>query len=326
MSKDLLYWQTISKITPDGSLRTFIRGYFKDLPAIMIKPAHTEEGIKEAQAFYNIGTHLIKRKINIPKIYYFDEETGILIVEDLGDTLIEKIVTSKGHWDTTFYELYKNILRELLRFQIVGEKGFDYNWCFDTTRYDFSFALEREGFYFLEYLIYKFFNLHISRALRSEVTKLFMKLNNIKVYYGLMHRDFQSRNIIFNLQRNKIYIIDFQGARLGPLCYDLASLLHDPYVMMPIKMVDKLKRFYITNLKQYISISEVEFERQFRLLSVFRLMQALGAFAKLTLEFKKIWFKNYISHGITRLIYCLSFEDFDEFNLIKQLLYDIHPD
>jgi len=43
-----------------------------------------------------------------------------------------------------------------------------------------------------------------------------------------MHRDFQSKNLM--IKNEQIFVIDFQGARLGPPSYDLASLLFDPYV------------------------------------------------------------------------------------------------
>jgi len=317
----LLYWRKEYNISPDGSLRSFIRGYFKDQPAIMIKPAPDTNGLKEAKSFYKIGIHLLKQQINVPQIYYFDKKRGIIIVEDLGDILLENIVSSnKRLWDNKLTALYERAITQLLKFQFIGANNFDYNWCFDTAKYDSNFALKREGFYFLEYLIEKFFDIHITQYIKQEIVELFSSLDKINVYYGLMHRDFQSRNLIFHKIKNKIYIIDFQGARYGPICYDLASILQDPYVMMPTEMVDKLKRFYIKNLKGYIQISEDEFDYQFKLLSVFRLMQALGAFAKLSLELKKTWFKKHVASAIKRLNYCLSYEEFNKYKKLQDLI------
>ena len=315
-----LYWREKKIIKPDGSLRTFIRGYFKGVPAIMIKPSPDKKGLEEATAFYKIGKHLLKHQINIPEIYYFDENSGIIIVEDIGNIILENLVSSTKTWNSDLIELYKRVLIELLKFQFIGANNFNYNWCFDTPKYDSDFALQREGYYFLEHLTNKFFNLHVNKSVKHEVVELFSSLKEIKPYCALMHRDFQSRNLLLHSQSLKIYIIDFQGARYGPICYDLASILHDPYVMMPIEVVDKLKRFYIKNLKKYIDITKQDFEYQFKLLSIFRLMQALGAFARLSLELKKFWFKNYITSAINRLNYCLSFKEFQQYRQLRDII------
>ena len=44
----------------------------------------------------------------------------------------------------------------------------------------------------------------------------------------LCHRDYHSRNLM--LRDGRLYLIDFQDARLGPNTYDLVSLLRDSYV------------------------------------------------------------------------------------------------
>ena len=55
---------------------------------------------------------------------------------------------------------------------------------------------------------------------------------------ALIHRDFQSQNILAT--GGEIRIVDFQGMRPGPLGYDLASLVFDPYVDMPRPFRDEL--------------------------------------------------------------------------------------
>ena len=58
----------------------------------------------------------------------------------------------------------------------------------------------------------------------------------------LVHRDFQSQNII--LRNGQAYLIDFQGMRPGLAEYDLASLLHDPYVRLTEAERAGLLEFY----------------------------------------------------------------------------------
>src|SRR6185312_10810347 len=62
------------------------------------------------------------------------------------------------------------------------------------------------------------------------------------------HRDYHSRNLMLKLGR--IYVIDFQDARLGPLQYDLVSLVHDSYVNLSSTSIDFIKRDYIDKAKQ----------------------------------------------------------------------------
>ena len=58
----------------------------------------------------------------------------------------------------------------------------------------------------------------------------------------LVHRDFQSQNII--IRNSYAYLIDFQGMRPGLAEYDLASLLYDPYVDLPEVERSELAGYY----------------------------------------------------------------------------------
>ena len=57
----------------------------------------------------------------------------------------------------------------------------------------------------------------------------------------LVHRDFQSQNII--VREEEAYLIDFQGMRPGLAEYDFASLLYDPYVNLTKSERGRADRF-----------------------------------------------------------------------------------
>ena len=59
----------------------------------------------------------------------------------------------------------------------------------------------------------------------------------------LCHRDYHSRNLM--LHDNRLYIIDFQDARMGPDTYDLVSLLRDSYVDLPEETVADLIAYFL---------------------------------------------------------------------------------
>ena len=93
----------------------------------------------------------------------------------------------------------------------------------------------------------------------------------------LVHRDFQSQNII--LRTGHAYLIDFQGMRPGLAEYDLASLLFDPYVQLSRPEREELCSYYI----ECRGLSSVETRKALRLCAMQRLMQALGAYGFLGL-------------------------------------------
>jgi aminoglycoside/choline kinase family phosphotransferase len=96
-----------------------------------------------------------------------------------------------------------------------------------------------------------------------------------------MHRDFQSRNIVLG-PGDRPRFIDFQSGRIGPAAYDLASLLEDPYVAMPDGLKEELFTLYLDTLAGICDIEKPRFRREYPLLAAQRLMQALGAFARLS--------------------------------------------
>ncbi len=90
----------------------------------------------------------------------------------------------------------------------------------------------------------------------------------------VVHRDFQSSNVLCRGRR--IALIDFQGMRLGPAAYDLASLLCDPYVALPPALRTDLLRRYAERVPDGESVIDL-----FPWAAVQRLTQALGAYGRL---------------------------------------------
>jgi aminoglycoside/choline kinase family phosphotransferase len=97
----------------------------------------------------------------------------------------------------------------------------------------------------------------------------------------LVHRDFQSQNII--IRDGQAYLIDFQGMRPGLSKYDLASLLYDPYVTISPNEREELFEIYRGLRERNGSPLRVDDEEIFLLCAMQRLMQALGAYGYLGL-------------------------------------------
>ena len=114
-----------------------------------------------------------------------------------------------------------------------------------------------------------------------------------------LHRDFQSRNIM--ISDAAIGIIDWQGGRRGPLCYDLASLLIDPYTELSHQQRNDIFQIYLLLIREHNPERIEPFKRDFPYLAIQRNLQILGAFSFLTRSRGKTYFEAYIPGAVRTL-------------------------
>ena len=120
----------------------------------------------------------------------------------------------------------------------------------------------------------------------------------------LLHRDLQSSNILCP-RRGAAVWIDFQGMRMGPAAYDLASLLFDPYVEMGANLRRRWFRRYAARAGARTMRADV-----LSWAAVQRLTQALGAFARLSRGAARAQFEHLIPAGLRMLGQALEDLDF----------------
>jgi aminoglycoside/choline kinase family phosphotransferase len=120
----------------------------------------------------------------------------------------------------------------------------------------------------------------------------------------LVHRDFQSTNVLFRADRTFAFI-DFQGMRLGCAAYDLASLLYDPYVKLDEKQRKILAKEYAAAAPELADVVKL-----LPMAAVQRLIQALGAFGRLA-SVGQEGFLKYISNALDNLLAAADEADLD---------------
>ena len=204
-------------------------------------------------------------------------------------------IRKEKKYDKFTLKLYKKVIDELIGFSIKGFIDFNKDWTYQTQTYSKELILEKECGYFMKEFIQNYLKLNFSF---SDFSKEFNHIAEYALkngFIGLMHRDMQSRNIM--VKNSKIYFIDFQGARSGPLQYDLASLLIDPYVNLKDQIRDELLQYVMKKLQ--ISLDEREnFLQCYHYCSLTRNMQILGAFSFLSQTKKRKKFEQYIPDSI----------------------------
>ena len=110
----------LTPLSGDGSSRRFYNVRTESASFCAVLPAgDSDRGLSEAQATFNIGTHLKKRGIPVPKIHAFDPDSGLIIFEDLGTTLLHDHIAgqnenSAAHFSRDTVDLYSEIIEILL--------------------------------------------------------------------------------------------------------------------------------------------------------------------------------------------------------------------
>ncbi len=281
----------VEPIDKGGSDRKFYRIRLAPGQSVILVKYGTnrEENLRYAQ----IAFFLERLGVRVPQIYYHDKAEGLLWMEDLGDRDLWSFQSEAWDVRRKLYEsalnevhiLHREGIHRLAAFGISVEKEFDtqlYLW---------------EQRYFFENCAHRYFQQpheHLVPWLQHPV--LLSAAENLAARDRvLVHRDFQSQNII--IREGAAALIDFQGLRPGLAAYDLASLLYDPYVDLSEQQRGELVGYYLEGMGS----QEDDFLFVLRLCAMQRLMQALGAYGFLGLERGKSEFLKYIPRALESL-------------------------
>jgi aminoglycoside/choline kinase family phosphotransferase/dTDP-glucose pyrophosphorylase len=300
----------------DGSDRRWYR--LKSGPKTLVMVDH---GIRpaakagEADAFAAIGRHLHNKHIAVPRIYAADTFAGLIFMQDLGDIHLQAHVSKMNQTDEII-ECYRLVIDGAVSMWKMGARGFDSAWAYQGEAYDEDLILEKECRYFVEAFLQGVLKIEIEfDTLAPEFLDLAQKTvqNGLN---GFMHRDLQSRNIM--IHNRQPFFIDFQGGRLGPLQYDLASLLIDPYVNLAPHIQNQL----VDYCRTLMSDAE-KFQRGYEYCRITRNLQMLGAFGFLSRIKNKPFFEAYIAPATATLKTNLAAMD-NEFPKLNKLVQDLH--
>ena len=268
--------ESIVKMTPlaqSGSDRRYFRMTSDSKTALGVYNADAKENL----AFVEFTRHFLKKGMPVPQIYAEEPAENIYLLEDLGDTTLFAYLTEekkKAPFTGDLREIYKKVLKELPRFQVIAGADLNYSLCYPRSSFDktsMMWDLNYFKYYFLKLAQIPF----DEQALENDFQLLTDYLLEADHNYFL-YRDFQSRNIM--LKDDQVYFIDYQGGRRGALQYDLASLLYDAKAAIPQAERDALLEFYIDELENYVLVERDEFKQYFSGYVLIRIMQAMGAY------------------------------------------------
>ena len=211
--------------------------------------------------------------LNVPQIYKTNLQEGLVLLSDLGDDLYLPKLTA-----STANELYIPALQALLILQK--------NTACSTL------SLQKMGTEYIKFQLTVFQQWFLQQHLNlTASTASQQMLRNLEQLFCrvfeqtptvIVHLDYHSRNLLIGEPQPGI--LDFQDAMLGPVVYDLASLLQDAYIAWPTEQVeDWVLEYKALASKAGIlpATSNAQFLKLFYLVGLQRHLKNLGVFARL---------------------------------------------
>lgn len=245
-------------LTGSGSPRRYWRLKFSNSPDLILTESFN---IAENKAFFYLAEKFQNSGINVPtvlgissdKMWYLQTDVGELSLFDCKERrdLIEKAI-----------DLLANVHKV---------RDIDYTKCYPIAKFN-----HRAIMWDLNYFKYCFLKttpgLELDEpGLEDDFEYLANKIADVNDC-AFMVRDFQSRNIM--VKSDNVSMIDFQGGRLGPTHYDVASFLWQARADFP----DTLRSEMITRYCNNRAINEDVFRKNLPYFITIRLLQALGAY------------------------------------------------
>ncbi|MDR2612353.1 MAG: phosphotransferase [Deltaproteobacteria bacterium] len=265
----------------------------------------------ENRAWLSIGRLLREGGFPLPEIHAWDLGRGLFLLEDLGDEHLSDLACSRGGEgggdagapDEACLACYREAARVLARLHNRGWDLLASAWEEVAPRYDAEFVFLFEWTYFLEGARLLGFPGGFEDRLAPEGRKI-AALSGCELERAFMHRDFQSRNIL--VRDGRPFLIDWQGGRLGPPYYDLASLVYDPYVDLPAPFQWEILNEYLDAREGLAGSAGAalrgEYEGKIRFFGMVRLMQAAGAYAHLAAARGKPAYARFLPRALDRAL------------------------
>jgi len=240
----------------------------------------------------------MKQGVPVPQLISADPENMRAIFEDAGELSLYSYMKCPRTVEET-EKIYRKAIDAVLMIHTINEK--DLSECVLLKERVFDHKYFRwETDYFVERFVKGLWGISIdnSAGLEKELDALAAKADSMPK--NVIHRDLQSQNIM--VMKDEMRLIDFQGARMGPPAYDIASILWDPYHCLDDTLRDRLITYYIERMMiETAGFNRASLRDSLVTCRLQRHMQALGAYGFLSRVKGKKYFLKYVPEGLRLL-------------------------
>lgn len=261
---------TLQPASADASFRRYFRVITDDETFIAMDAPPQQE---DCAPFVHVA-QLLEQAVHVPVIRAKDMEQGFLLLSDLGDLTYLQALTRQPE-DAN--RLYSEATDALVKMQLTQ--------CLDELPHYDEKLLRFELSLFPDWYIARHLQVDLNAAQKVALEQVFTRIvkNNLSQPRVFVHRDYHSRNLMVTAPNPGI--LDFQDAVLGPITYDLVSLLKDAYISWDEeRILDWTIRYWEKARSAGLSVASDfgDFYRDFEWMGVQRHIKVLGIFARLS--------------------------------------------
>jgi N-acetylmuramate 1-kinase len=267
----------------DASLRSYQRLAMGEKTTVLMDAPPPQEDVRP---FVAMATWLREQGLSAPELIAVDNRTGYILLEDLGDDLYGQAMLA-GANENLLYDAAVDVLAAYQR--SAPPAGF--------APYDDDFLL-LEVSYYIDWYVKQ----HLGREVTDEQRSAF--LTAWRDLLGEMNpgprvlvlRDYHADNLLWLPTREglaRVGLLDFQGALIGSIAYDLASLARDVRRDVSEAMVERM-------IERYLSVTELEgfnedqFRAAFAIAGAQRNTKIAGLFVRLAMRDGKQHYLDYL--------------------------------
>jgi len=281
----------VTPLAGDASFRRYFRvSHGSECYVLMDAPPDRED----VQPFLDVREWLEAVQVRVPRLIAQSPAEGFLLLEDFGDTTWAAHLLSAPAESAD--ALFEDALAQLLAIQRSTPS-------IPLPQFDVE-RMRRECDLYLDWYLP-----HVAghtpsddehEAFHHALSPILDELVSLPA--APVHLDYHSRNLMLPESRLPLGVIDFQDAVVGPVTYDLASLLYDCYQNYPESQRERWSRCFFSMLEpsvQHLFSSFESWHRALRLTALQRHIKAIGIFARLAYRDGKTQFLDEIP--LTRL-------------------------
>ncbi|MGH8583832.1 MAG: aminoglycoside phosphotransferase family protein [Gammaproteobacteria bacterium] len=259
----------LTPASSDASFRRYWRVSHQGESLIVMDAPPEKE---DCRSYIAIAQRLIAAGLTAPRIVGRDVEHGFLLLTDLGN----RIYLQELNGDKVA-RLYGDAINAILAMQ-ARVKGHG------LPAYGRE-MLMREMELFREWLLRWHLGISLTLNEHDMLTDSFGLLADAALSQpqAFVHRDYHSRNLMV-IGSNNPGILDFQDAVIGPVSYDLVSLLRDCYICWPrAQVIAWATRYFEQAVESGVlgALNLATFLRCFDWMGIQRHLMAGGIFARL---------------------------------------------